>query len=302
MIKHASIFRVSLSPTASFQKIEEAAKAASFVPCTASQERSVGWVPPRGQENGALVESSAGHHVMKLMIETRAVPGKALQEAVEKKCQEIEAATGRKPGKKETRDIKDDVRMTLLPMAFSTYQSVLVWIDEAAGTMVVDATVATKVDEVVTQFVRLSDDVSVALLSTMASPASVMSAWLVDRDDLSSADRFGFDVSRTCELTAADESKGKIKYTNLNVLCDEVVLHIKQGKFPSKLALTYEDRVALTLTNKGTLTGIKFLDVVFEKSKDTKEDVFDADVAIMTGEMSKVVASLVQALGGYISA
>ena len=52
---------------------------------------------------------------------------------------QIEAAEGRKPGKKEKREIKDDVRLQLLPMAFTKQAAVQVWIDPKARLLVLDA-------------------------------------------------------------------------------------------------------------------------------------------------------------------
>ena len=44
-------------------------------------------------------------------------------------AERIEATTGRKPGKKEKRDLKEDIAHELLPLAFSRVVRVSVWID-----------------------------------------------------------------------------------------------------------------------------------------------------------------------------
>ena len=79
---------------------------------------------------------------------------------------QIEASSGRKPGKKETRDIRDDIRLELLPMAFTKQSSVVVWIDREAQLLVIDAASQAKSDEVVTALVKSLDGLALALINT----------------------------------------------------------------------------------------------------------------------------------------
>jgi recombination associated protein RdgC len=93
--------------------VQAALEPAQFVECGASQEKSVGWIPPRGEAYGPLIESVGGQWIVKLMIESKAVPGNVVRRKADERIAEIEAATGRKPGKKEKRDIMDDALMSL---------------------------------------------------------------------------------------------------------------------------------------------------------------------------------------------
>jgi len=71
---------------------------------------------------------------------------------------------------------------------------------------------------------------------------------------------------------------------------------------PTRLALTWSDRVSLVLTEALQLKKIAVLDGVFEAAaalaSDGKEDDFDADVAIATGELQQLIPDLLEALGG----
>jgi recombination associated protein RdgC len=75
---------------------------------------------------------------------------------------------------------------------------------------------------------------------------------------------------------------------------------------PTRLALTWEDRVSFVLTEALQLKKIAFLETVFEGNAsspgDTKDDNFDADVAIATGELRKLIPDLLEALGGEMAA
>ena len=300
MFKSASIFKITLPPLpVPTIEIEAAALGSPFEPCGPTQDRSVGWVTPRGHEHGPLVETIGGQLIMCLMIETKTVPAQAIKDAADAEVARIEQTTGRKPGKKETRELKDDARRALLPHAFPKRAAVWVWIDPASGTLVIDSASSSRTDEVCTQLVKLVHGIEVTYPQFNLSPAGIMTSWLHDRDLLSTHDRFGFDINRACELRATDESKAVVRYARHSLGTEEVKNHILSGKVATKLALTHLDRVAFTLTDDGTLTGINVLDVVFEQhasKADQAADNFDADVAIITGELKPLIENLFLAL------
>jgi hypothetical protein len=72
--------------------------------------------------------------------------------------------------------------------------------------------------------------------------------------------------------------------------------HIKAGKTPTLLGMTWADRLSFTLTDGGHLKKIAILDGTESQKRDV--DAFDADVAIMTGTMRPMLADLISALGG----
>lgn len=277
--------------------LEEVLQQALFVECGASQEKSVGWVEPRGHAHGPLIEVVGGQWLLKLMMEVKVVPGSVVKRKVQDQLDHIEATTGRKPGKKEKREISEDARLALLPMAFSKQSSVQVWVDPAAKLLMTDAGSSAKADEVMTWLIKAVDGLVVQLVNTQTSPATAMSAWLSTKEAPPD-----FSVDRECELKAADESRAVVRYTRHALDTDEVSQHIAMGKVPTRLALTWSDRVSFVLTEALQLKKIAFLESVFEGAAaspgDGKDDNFDADVAIATGELRKLIPDLLEALGG----
>ena len=295
------IYRMTAGWPAAVTTLEEAFEEARFTECGASQEKSVGWVEPRGHEHGALVEVVGGQWLMKLMIEVKVIPASVVKRKVQEQLDHIEATTGRKPGKKERRDISEDARLALLPMAFSKQSSVQVWVDPAAGFLLTDAGSSAKADEVMTWLIKAVDGLVVQLINTQTSPAAAMALWLSTKEGPPD-----FTVDRECELKAADESRAVVRYTRHALDTDEVSQHIAMGKVPTRLALTWSDRVSFVLTDTLQLKKVSFLETVFEGASsapgDTQEDNFDADVAIATGELRKLIPDLLEALGGEVIA
>jgi len=287
------VYRIGEGWSPTLAQIEEALDAERFVPCGASQEKAIGWVEPRGEAHGPLVEAVGVQRILKLKIETKGVPGSVVTRKAKERSADIESATGRKPGKKEMKEIKEDVKMSLMPMAFSKEASVLVWIDTTSQLLVMDAGSQAKADEVVTMLVRSLAGLSVTLINTQMSPQSAMASWLMTQESPAA-----FSVDRDCELKAADESKSVVRYVRHPLDTDEVKQHVEGGKLPTRLALTWEGRVSFSLTEALQLKKITFLEGVFEGTSAEKDEGFDADVAIATGELRKLLPDLFEALGG----
>ncbi len=293
VFKNVMVYRVGEGWHPTLAQLEQALDAERFVPCGASQDKSIGWVEPRGEPHGPLVEAVSGQRMLKLKIETKGVPGAVVTRKAKERCAYIEATEGRKPGKKEMKEIKEDVKMSLMPMAFSKESSVWVWVDPHAHFLVMDAGSQAKADEVVTMLVKTFAGLSLTLIHTQLSPQSAMASWLITQESPA-----GFSVDRECELKAADESKSVVRYVRHPLDTDEVKQHVEGGKLPTRLAMTWEGRVSFSLTEALQLKKVTFLDVVFEATSTEKDEGFDADVALATGELQKLLPDLITALGG----
>lgn len=274
---------------------------AQFNPCLPHDDKSVGWVPPRNEQHGALIESVNGHYILKLMIETKSVPASAIKKEVEKAADHIEQTTGRKPGKKERKALKEDAYAALLPSAFPRQSSVLVWVDHGAGLLMTDASSQGRNDEAITALVRAFDGLQIALVQTKITPLAAMTGWLSSQDkEEDNYIEHGFTVERSCELRSDDEEKSVVRFKNHNLDNDEVRKHVAEGKLPVKLALSYQGRIAFELDQAMTIKGIKYLEGVFDKRGDNEDSGFDADVTLATGELKPLIKDLIDALGGEV--
>ena len=301
MFKNALVYRIEHWAPPTLTEMEERLSGARFIECGASQPESAGWVAPRGDKHAALAESVGGQVVFKLCTETKAVPGDVVKTQVEAQLDAIEKETGRRPKGKRVREVKEAVVHTLLPRAFPKRADTLVWLDPAAQLVWVGAGSTKKADAVVTRLIELlGGGLKLSLLQTALSPASAMAMWLAEKEAPA-----GFSIDRDCELKQPDSEKASVRYARHTLDIDEVGEHIKQGKLPTQLAMTWAGRVSFVLTEALTLKKIQLLDVVLEGAqsgkdgKDGKADGgFDADVAISTGELRLLMPELIAALGG----
>ena len=296
MFKNALIYRIENWQPPPLPEIENRLGAARFVECGASQPESAGWVAPRGDKHGALIESVGGQWILKLCSETKAVPGGVVKAEVQARLDKIEQDTGRRPKGKIVKELKEEIVHALLPRAFPKRSDTLVWVDAKAGLVLVGAGSAKKADAVVTRLLDLlGGSLKLGLLQTALSPATAMATWLREKDAPA-----GFSIDRECELKQPDREKAAVRYARHTLDIDEVGEHIKAGKLPTQLALSWAGRVSFVLTEALTLKKIKLLDVVLEgaASAAKEEGGFDADVALTTGELKLLLPDLLLALGG----
>ncbi|MBQ0936685.1 recombination-associated protein RdgC [Ideonella paludis] len=294
MFKNLIVYRLIPEWDPTLSAAQEAAFKQRFTPCGKSQPQSMGWVPPRGEAEAPLIEVVGGHWLMRLQVEQKLLPGSVVKRRADEMAQQVEASTGRKPGKRESKELREQATQELLPQAFTKMAGVSVWIAPKQKFVCVDAGSTSRAEVVITMLVKTLEGFGVQALQTALSPASAMAGWLESGE----APPF-FTVDRDCELKAVDEMKSAVRYARHALDGEEVRQHIRLGKRPTRLALTWHGRVSFVLTEQLQVKKIQFEDGVFEGAGATKaEDGFDADAAIATGELIQLLPDLIEALGG----
>jgi recombination associated protein RdgC len=272
-----------------------------FAQCGATQPKSGGWLPPRGQAHGALVEAIDGQWIARYAIETKAVPAQALRRWVDERAQHIEQTKGRKPGKKELRDLREDALLALLPQAFARRSEIAVWLAPKRRWLALDAASQAKADEVIASLARVAGSgFAVNLLQTAQTPQALMTDWLLAEKpgDTPAA----FNIERDCELKASGEEPAIVRFTRHELATPEVRRHVREGKRPVRLALGWQGRIGFTLTENLQIKKIRFDEGVLGDAQTPEEDRFDADAAIATGELTGLIGDLIEALGGQAQA
>ena len=285
------IYRIAPHWQMDLLELEAALAQWPFVECAATQERSWGWAPPRGQAHGLMAESVGGQWLLRFMVETKVLPGSVLARRVQEKAARIEQETGRKPGKRESRDLKEEAKLDLLPMAFTKQSAMWVWIDTEARFLVLDTSSQSRADEVASALIEALPGLALALLATQTSAAAAMAQWLSTQEAPP-----GFSIDRECELKSADAEKAVVRYARHPLDIEEIQAHIAAGKLPTKLALSWDERVSFVLTEGLQIKKLAFLDAATQGQSD--EGGFDADVALATGELRQFIPDLIEALGG----
>src|SRR3546814_10067194 len=94
--------------------------------------QSRGWVGP-ATTNAQLVYAQGKQMLIALGVEQKLLPSSVVQQAVDERASELEQRQGFKPGRKQLRDLKDQVTAELMPRAFAKRRSTRAWIDPVSG-------------------------------------------------------------------------------------------------------------------------------------------------------------------------
>lgn len=257
-----------------------------FEPTRPTQTKSVGFVPPRGNEFDSLVETLDGHYLLLLQIQTRTVPAGTVREKVRNMAKNVEAATGRKPGKRERKEMAEEALLDLLPSAFPKDSRVGVWIDKSRTRMVIGSTVQDRADTAITELIRAVDGLEVAPYQSAVAPGTTMARWLADPTTLGSNFALGHDY----ELRATDETRALIRCNRYSAPPDEIRRHIAEGRLPTRVSLNWSDQVTFQMNSYGHLLALKF-EAPIEKPNENADD-FDSNAALMVGNLSQLLRDL----------
>ena len=297
--KNLQIYRLPAPWAIDLAKLDEQLARGGFAKCASHEPMSRGWVAPR--KDGALIYANNRQWLLSLATEQRLLPSSVVNDEVRERAEVLTETQGYAPGRKQLRELKERVTEELMPRAFTRKRSTFVWIDPQNGWFIVDAGSQGKAEEVVEHLRFCLDELPLKLLHTQVSPQSAMADWLAGGEAPG-----GFTIDRDCELKAVGEEKSAVRYVRhpLNdEVSAEIKAHLAAGKLPTKLALTWDERISFVLTEKLEIKRLAFLDLLkeeAEKNAEHADELFDADFALMTGELVRFLPALIEALGGEI--
>ncbi|ODV41459.1 recombination-associated protein RdgC [Cupriavidus sp. UYMMa02A] len=292
--KNLQLHRFSAPWSPGADAVEASLAKHAFFPGTSLEMQTQGWASPR--DNGQLVHTVGRQMLLTLRTEKKLLPATVVNQVTKRAAPEIEEQQGYKPGRKQIKELKEQVTEELLPRAFSIRRDTRVWIDPDNGWLAIDAASAAKADEVRGMLFKALDPLPLANLHVNQSPVAAMTDWL--STDIAPT---GFTVDQEIELQSGAESKATVRYVRHPLDAEDLRRHISGGKRCTRLAMTWNDRVSFVLTDSLAIKRVAPLDVIKEQADNTVSDEderFDSDFTLMAGELAGMLGDLTEALGG----
>lgn len=256
-----------------------------------NQPGTVGWEEP--VEGGGYLFQSGDFVLVCMETRTRLLPPDVVRREVKALCDGITKARGFAPGRKERREIREDVEARLLPQAFIKPARTYAYFDVGAGHLVIDTGSADRAEMMLS--LLASTGVILRLINTNKPVVGAMTELLLE------GERAGFAVGDSCCLQAIDDSGRVVTYRN-GFDDAQIRADIEAGRLPTRLSLCYHERLSFDITDRRHIKKIGFFDVVKERVEELgaedADGVFRAQLAIMGGEMQHMLRSLILELGG----
>ena len=294
--KNLSIFRIVPPFETPADLFLERLESQVFQSCQAGDAFREGWTPPLGVEGAPLLHVAQGFWCVCLRREEKVIPGGALRERVAQRLDATEAREGFRPGRKVREALKDEVLNEMLAVAFTQSRRTQAIIDPRSGWLLVDSASPGRSEDLVALLRRSLEGFPVRRLVTQESPSKVMTRWLAEE-----AFPPGVRPEAACELKSPDVEGATVKAARQDLSAPEMTHHLEVGKMVTRLALTYEDRLAFDLDDKLLLRRLRFLETEPADSGPDPEDhaaQFDADFVLMALELSRFIPILTEWFGG----
>ncbi|MEY4762614.1 MAG: hypothetical protein RLZZ200_2470 [Pseudomonadota bacterium] len=293
--KNLALYRLppdwSLSPI----DLEEKLITRRLAPCGPFEMMSRGFVKVTQDER--LVYSTGRQQLIALGVEQKLLPTSVIRQVAQERADKQAAEQGFPVGRKQLRDIRFQVGEELRARALCRRTVTRAWIDPENGWFVVDAASGKRADAVIETLRDVLGSFAVVPLNPQRSPQASMIAWLTAGGPPSP-----FTVDADIELKGVAKSRAVVRYAHHPV--DDKVLDeaLRSGLAPTRLGLTWNDRISFVLTDKLQVKRLQFLGIDAEENEETAQDEsdaaeqFDAEFTVMAGELAVLLADLSQAL------
>jgi recombination associated protein RdgC len=262
-------------------------------PCGPFDMSSRGWVPVT--RSGRLLHTVNQQHLIALGMDEKLLPASIVRQVAEERAEVQAQEQGFPVGRKQMRDLRNRVADELRARALTRRRVTRAWIDPLAGWFAVDASGMPRAELLVETLSDTLGSFAPQQIETARSPQAAMASWLLRGE---APARFSIDDD--LELQTADKNKAIIRYTRHPLDGKEIRGHLTAGKYPTRLGLTWNDRVSFVLTDKLQVKRLEFL----EMNKDDTEaeevdpaEQFDIDFAVMAGELANLLKDLTAVLG-----
>jgi recombination associated protein RdgC len=253
---------------------------------------SRGWVAVT--HGGRLLHTVNQQYLIALGTDDKLLPGSIVRQVAQERADVQAQEQGFPVGRKQMRDLRARVADELRARALTRRRVTRAWLDPAAGWFAVDASSIPRAEMLVETLSDTLGSFAPRAVETARSPQAAMASWLL-RGEVPGR----FSIDDDLELQTADKTKAIIRYTRHPLDGKEIRAHLAAGKYPTRLGLTWNDRVSFVLTDKIQVKRLDFLEMSEDDAGDDVDpaEQFDIDFAVMAGELASLLKDLTAVLG-----
>jgi recombination associated protein RdgC len=220
------------------------------------------------------------------------LPASVVNEIVDKEA----AARGGVVSRKERQVMRENVIARLLPTALP--KTTRTWVVlTSTGWAWVGCTSRGKAEDIISFLRETLGSFPAEPVPFASAPQRTLTRWVSTAE---TPEPFHF--GEACEMRHPAEKSQVSRFAGADMTCEEIRNHLGLGMEVTRLALTWEDRLAFTVDADMALRGIQFLEGVLEEQDDAEVGDaalrLDADAQIACAEIESLIPVLYDALGG----
>lgn len=294
--KNLRLYRLTEQWTHTTEELNTALEAFSFNPCGSLDILRYGFVPPLGRQGTEYFHATNGYVMICAKKQEKIIPSSVINEQLEEKALAISEAESRSVGRKERQTLKDEIIFSMLPKAFAKSSLDFAYIAPQENLIVVNSASAKRAEDLLSKLREALGSLKCLPITAKNLPTQVMTHWLQ-----SGTLPAEFELGEECEFQASKDGR-VIRCKKQDLTANEMLSHLNSGMFVTKLALTWKEAINCVIDDQLAVKRLKFEDVISEKANDrnpeSKAEQFDADFAIMAGELKNFITALHAAFGG----
>ncbi len=266
-IKNLCVYQSAEPFTWSAAELEEYLAAAQCPKITQQTLSVEGFVPPL-KDHAAMLHAEEGLIYCVYQETTRLLPGPVVKEELDERVQAIEAEQGRKPGRKERAELKDQITFELMPRAFTRSRRTTVLIDMRHHRVLIDSGSEARAEQAIAMLRKAVGSLPVKRPTANHSPATAMSQWLKEPAQLPA----GFTLGDRCELKGTGDEGASVRFTAMDLSREEILKLLDTDMQAVKLNLCWNDEFEFDVTEDLQFKRIKPLDLVQENLDNLRDD------------------------------
>ena len=288
------VFRLSDALKLDAEDLAKGLEPYAFKPCLSQDMSSAGWFPPLAREDAELVHAINHCLLVCLQTEEKVLPTAVIKEQLAERVIAAEEREQRSVRRAEKERLRDELMLDLLPRAFVRHRLSYAYFDLSKHWLVVNGASPKGIGEITEGLRKALGSLPITPLDTQDAPAAVMTDWLHKRQTPS-------------EITLADEcelrdSEGVVRCKGQDLLSEEIKVHLDAGKQVTRLALEWDERLGMVLSDDLILRRLKMLDGLDkELDADDSDDpiaAFDARFVLLSSELRRCLGRFLELFGG----
>lgn len=262
----------------------------AYTPCCSTDSAKSGFISPVDDPDILMMEID-NQVLLKYQFEQKILPLSVIKDKLTEKVTKHEQLIGCKLTKSEKISLKDELMIDLLPIAFSKFEQIYVWIDKTNNTIAITTSSFKKAESVLAHLRKELGVLSLTPIYSEQPAETILTNWLQgDKPNC-------FKICDSAVLCDCVEPKSKIKLVNEQITDSrEVQSYIDSGRVVESISLHFNADVKFTIKRDLTLSKITFDSSILDKNEDIagsgKNVLIEANFLLATNVLSKLIVEI----------